>query len=101
MTAKEMAKATGWSLHTVYKYARLDVIKSTKVAGKNIDFDESGVEILNAMRKAPIKIEKEPEQVTAKPRKPTLREKVVELIKYNEKHNLNLSYGQATAMNII
>lgn len=101
MTANEMAKATGWSLHTVYKYARLGVIKSTKVAGKNIDFDESGVEILNAMRKAPIKIEKEPEQVTAKPRKPTLREKVAELVEYNKKNDTYYSYGYATAYNII
>lgn len=100
MTAHEMANATGWSLHTVYKYARLGVIKATKTDGLPIDFDKSGVEILNAMRKTPIKIEKETEPVIIK-KKPTLREKVAELVEYNKKNDTYYSYGYATAYNII
>lgn len=108
MTVKEIAKHTGFSTYAIYKFIREGEIETTTVKtkhGHRVDVDAGYIPALRARKtsgvvgkKAVVKVKCDKEQ---KLKNQELRNAVVYLMEYNEKHNLNLTYGQATAMNII
>lgn len=108
MTVKEIAKYTGFSTHTIYKFIRDGEINATLVKtnhGTKTDVDPAYIPALRERKvsgvvgkPAIVKVER----ITLnEKKKQALRDAVVDLMNYNEKYNKHLSYGQATAMGII
>jgi excisionase family DNA binding protein len=108
MTVQEIAKHTGFTKHSIYKFIREGEIEITKAKTKHgykIDVDAGYIPVLKKRKKSAVVGKKAEVKVKCddkrKLKNQPLRAAVVQLMEYNKKHNLNLSYGQATAMNVI
>ena len=108
MTVKEISKRTGFSTDTIYKFIRDGVIEATLVQtryGIKQDVDPGYIPSLKKRKKSKVvgkkAIVKVKYEDVKNQKRQSLRNAVIELMEYNEKNNTNLSYGYATAMNII
>lgn len=108
MTVKEISKRTGFSTDTIYRFIRDGVIEATLVQtryGIKQDVDPGYIPSLQKRKKSKVVGKKAVVKVkyedTKAEKRQQLRNAVIELMEYNAKNNTNLSYGYATAMNII